>query len=250
MPRKIFSMKPADVCDRIENWIMIKAKLATAKGVVVGMSGGVDSSVTAVLAKRALGENVLGMILPCDSNPEDERKARLIAEKFGIRTQKADLTSAFKEFRKTLPSCSNEKTLGNLKARLRMAALYYFANMSNSLVLGTSNKSEIAIGYFTKYGDSAADLEPIGDLYKTEVVELAKHLGIPYDVIMAAPTAGLWDGQTDEGEIGMKYIELDAILKAAERNKDVEADAAKIAKVSGMIKKSVHKRQMPEVCKI
>ncbi len=243
-------MKPADVCEKIENWLRAKVDEAGASGVVIGMSGGIDSSVTAALAKRALGgRKVLGLILPCDSNPKDAETAKALAKKFGISVQESDLTYAYNDMRKTL-AATDTKALGNIKARLRMAALYYFANVGNYLVLGTSNKSEIATGYFTKHGDAACDLSPIGGLYKTQVFELAKHLEIPKEIIEATPTAGLWEGQTDEQEIGMSYAALDAILRTAERNKDVGADRKKIERVMELVKKSVHKRQLPEVCRI
>ena len=242
-------LTPSQICNKIEMWLVSKMNEAGADGVIVGMSGGVDSSVTSVLAKRALGDKVLGLILPCDSNPADAERARLVAEKFGIRAEKIDLTSAFHELRKILPS-ADAKTLGNLKARLRMCALYCFANKDNYLVLGTSNKSEIAIGYLTKHGDGAADLEPLGDMYKTQVLELAKHLGIPDEVIKAAPTAGLWEGQTDQHEIGMPYIELDSILQAIEKNREVKTDVKKLQRLKEMIRKSSHKRRLPDVCRI
>ncbi len=245
-------MKPSEACGKIEEWISARVREAGADGAVVGLSGGVDSGVVAVLAKRALKENLLGLILPCDSQAKDAEKAEALADKFGIRTRKIDLTLAFKDLRKILPQ-TNDKVLGNLKSRLRMAALYHFANASNYLVLGTSNKSEIAIGYFTKHGDGAADIEPIGDLYKTQVFEIAKHLDIPDEIIRARPSAGLWYGQTDEAEIGMTYLELDTILKAAEAANEYEfkfKNRALVERVRRMVKASVHKRKMPDVCKL
>jgi len=237
------------ISEKIGNWISAKVREANARGVVFGMSGGVDSSVTAVLAERALEGKALGLVMPCESDTKDLANARLVAEKFSIRTQYVDLTPVFQMLKKTLPD-SDEKTLGNLKARLRMTTLYHFANKNNYLVLGTSNKSEIAIGYFTKYGDSGADILPLGDLYKTQVIELAKHLGIHDEIIKAAPTAGLWKGQTDEQEIWMDYPTLDSILEAAEMGRDAEAGRENILRVKELVKGSTHKRQMPEVCKI
>lgn len=245
-------MKPkmSDISNRIEMWLETQLAQSGANGVVIGLSGGVDSSVVAALAKRSLGSaKVLGLILPCDSNSKDAERARIVAKKLGIKTDTVDLAPAFRCFGDTLPE-ADKKTLGNLKSRLRMLTLYYYANRNNLLVLGTSNKSEIAIGYFTKHGDAAADLEPINDLYKTQVFELAKYLEIPEEIITATPTAGLWDGQTDESEIGMSYAELDAILKAVERGRDYEVAKEKIARVAEMIKKSSHKRKLPEVCEI
>ncbi|MCX6818330.1 MAG: NAD+ synthase [Candidatus Aenigmarchaeota archaeon] len=246
-------MKPkmSDISNRIEMWLKAKFVESGASGVVIGLSGGVDSSVVAALAKRALGSaKVLGLLLPCESNAKDAERARIMAKKLGIKTDMVDLTHTFREFGETLPE-ADKKTLGNLKSRLRMLTLYYYANKNNSLVLGTSNKSEIAIGYFTKHGDAAADLKPIGSLYKTQVLDLAKYLEIPEDIINATPAAGLWDGQTDEGEIGMSYAELDNILKSAENGlRPAGADAKKISLVKEMIKKSVHKRKLPEVCEM
>jgi len=242
-------MKPADVCGKIEGWLHAKVEEANASGVVVGMSGGIDSSVAAALARRALGGKALGLVMPCGSNAKDAGRAKLLAKKFDISVQEIDLTSAFDEIKKTL-AATDRKALGNLKARLRMAAMYYFANMNNYLVLGTSNKSEIAIGYFTKHGDAAADLAPLGDLYKTQVIELAKYLDVPAEIINAPPTAGLWEGQTDEQEIGMDYATLDSILMAAEKDLPVKATKEKISRIKAMIKKSAHKRKMPDVCKI
>jgi len=238
-----------ETAGRIEKWIASKVKEAGAKGAVVGMSGGLDSSVTAVLAKRALGKNVLGLVMPCDSCPGDAHRASLVAKKFGIKKENVNLTRAFELLNKTLPE-ADKKTVGNLKARLRMAVLYYFANNHNYLVLGTSNKSELAIGYFTKHGDSAADIEPLGDLYKTRVTELAKFLNLPKSVIEAKPSAGLWEGQTDEKELGMDYGKLDKILEAIDKGKTEVIEREGIEKVKKMIKKSEHKKRMPDVCVI
>ncbi len=239
-----------DVCGKIEQWIKYKVKEAGARGVVVGMSGGVDSSVVAVLANRALGKKAIGLILPCDSCPGDAHRANSVAKKFKIKTKKISLSRVFDSLKGLLPG-ANRKTLGNLKARLRMLALYHFANKYSYLVLGTSNKSELRIGYVTKYGDSAVDLEPIGDLYKTEVIELAKYLGILKSVLKSPPTAGLWKGQTDLGEIGIDYGKLDTILETMDsRLKPERIDPRIMGKVKKMIRKSEHKRRTPEICKL
>jgi len=237
-------MKAHEASEKIARWLAAKVSEADAKGVVIGMSGGIDSSVAVVLAKRALGKNVLGLILPCESNPKDAKLAQLVAKKFGISTKKIDLTTIFRKFRKILPA-ADRKTLGNLKARMRMSVLYYFANKHHYLVLGASNKSELWIGYFTKHGDAAADVMPLGGLYKTQVFELAKHLGIPKEIIKAKPSAGLWKGQSDEKEIGMGYAALDMILWLMENGK--QKKSPRTAKVLGMIKHSKHKRKMPEI---
>ncbi|MEM2715772.1 MAG: NAD(+) synthase, partial [Candidatus Thermoplasmatota archaeon] len=151
----------------------------------------------------------------------------------------------------------DEITLGNIKARLRMIFLYQFANSKNALVCGTSNKTELMIGYFTKYGDGASDILPIGDLYKTQVYQLARYVGIPEEILKKPPTAGLWKGQTDEKELGISYEKLDKILYGLERQKSFE-EISKIAEVSieevkriyGMVKKTEHKRKFPVIPKI
>ncbi|MCS7131014.1 MAG: NAD(+) synthase, partial [Archaeoglobaceae archaeon] len=136
----------------------------------------------------------------------------------------------------------------NLKPRIRMLINYYYANSLNRLVVGTGNKSEISIGYFTKFGDGGVDIQPIGDLYKTEVFEFARFLGVPEKIIRKKPTAGLWVGQTDEGEIGLSYAELDGILKEIERG--VIRDDEKFIKVLKMVENSRHKREMPPIAKV
>jgi NAD+ synthase len=175
---------------------------AGAEGVVLGMSGGVDSSVVAVLAKKGLGDGVLGLILPCHSDPTDVEHAQRVATKFDIKTEYVDLTPIFGCLLKTLPP-GGRLAVGNLKPRLRMATLYYYANSRNYLVMGTGNKCELACGYFTKYGDGGVDILPLGDLLKTQVRKLACELGIPEEIITKPPSAGLWEGQTDEGEMGI-----------------------------------------------
>jgi NAD+ synthase len=237
------------VCEKIENWIGLKVKESGAKGCVVGMSGGVDSSVVAILAKRSLAKGTLGLILTCESDPEDSKKAKLVAEKFWIETREIDLTGVFRSLKNLLPEV-DRKTLGNMKARMRMLVLYYFANKYKYLVLGTSNRSELRIGYVTKYGDSGVDLEPIGDLYKTQVIELAKHLGIPKEIIESPPTAGLWKGQTDREEIGIGYENLDLILEAIDKGEEKKLDPKVLGKVKEMIRRNEHKRRSPEVCEL
>ena len=135
--------------------------------------------------------------------------------------------------------------VANLKARLRMVTLYYLANDRNYLVAGTGNRSEIMIGYFTKYGDGGVDLEPLGELYKWEVRRLARHVGVPREVVERPPTAGLWPGQTDEAEIGLTYEQLDEALAAIERGATDGIEPAVLARVERMIERSAHKRQMP-----
>jgi len=233
---------------RISEWIRQKVKEAGAEGVVVGISGGVDSSVVASLAKKAVGEKVLGVIMPCQSEPLDEKYARLVAEKLKIKAERVVLDSLYDRFSELLPS-GKRLALANLKARLRMATLYYFANNLNYLVVGTGNKSEISVGYFTKYGDGGCDILPLGDLLKTEVRKLARVLGLPEEIINRVPSAGLWGGQTDEEEMGLRYEDLDEIISAIEAGKRSLTPKEVVARVKRLIEASQHKRSPVAVFK-
>jgi len=236
--------------NRIIDWIKKQIKQAKAKGIVLGLSGGKDSSVVACLAKEAVGKDkVLALILPCHSQIQDLEDAELVAQKLGIKTKVVDLTNIYDNLIKILPQAKG-MARANLKPRLRMLVFYYFANKLNYLVCGTGNKSEISIGYFTKHGDGATDILPIGDLLKREVRELAQELGIPKHIITKPPTAGLWPGQTDEGEMGITYPELDDILGRIENKRRQILSKEKVNKVKDMIRRSEHKRQGPRICYI
>ncbi len=235
--------------ERISNWIRERVEEAGAQGMVLGMSGGIDSSVTAVLAKMGLGNGVLGVFMPCHNDPTGEEHARLVAAKFGIETEYVDLTPIFDRLLEALPP-GDRMAEGNLKARLRMTVLYYFANSRNYLVVGTGNKSELAIGYFTKYGDGGADILPLGSLLKKQVRELARELGIPAEIIVKPPSAGLWEGQTDEGEMGISYDELDSILVAIESGDTGECNQEALARVRAMMAASQHKRGAIPICEL
>jgi NAD+ synthase len=231
-------------------WIRKQLKDSGAKGIVMGLSGGVDSSVVAALAKQTVGKKrLLALILPCRSQKQDLKDAKSIAKKLGIETKTLDLSDLYDNLIRILPGAAS-LAKANLKPRLRMLILYYFANKLNYLVCGTGNKSEIKVGYFTKFGDGAADILPIGDLLKKEVRKLAKELGITEQVITKPPTAGLWPGQTDEGEIGITYPELDDILERLENRRRQVLPKKKVDKVREMIKRSEHKRQGPKICYI
>ncbi len=230
---------------------------AGAEGAVLGLSGGLDSSVAAVLCKRALGEGVLGLIVPCHSGPEDLEHALLLSRKFRIRTETIDLTEAYDTILKSLPR-GGRIPLANIKPRLRMLTLYYFANLMKYLVVGTGNKSELKVGYFTRYGDGGVDLLPIGDLYKTQIIKLAWKLGIPKEIIEKSPSAGLWLHQRDEDELGVKYHELDTILhyllELGTEPKDVANKSGlsfkKVKRVLSLMRKNRFKLKMPEVCRL
>ena len=234
-------------CELFEKKIiaLLKTKLKSAKksGIVVGLSGGVDSAVVSVLCRKAVGtKNILCLILPCQSQKTDIEDAKKIAEKFGLNTKTIDLTKIYENLIRILPA-ANKLTQANLKPRLRMLTLYYFANKLNYIVAGTGNKSELSIGYFTKYGDGGVDILPIGDLYKSEVRGLAKYLKVPEEIITKPPTAGLWTGQTDEGEIGMTYDELEYGLK----NKKPAKNKRQAQKLKNLTTAAKHKLALPEI---
>jgi len=227
--------------DNISKWIKKQVEEANKKGIVVGLSGGVDSACVLALGKKALGENVLGLILPCESQAEDVELARETAAKFHTKTKEIYLDDLFK---KVVSICQEPSNLAkaNLKPRLRMTVLYYFANNLNYLVAGTGNKSELAIGYFTKYGDGGVDILPLGGILKTDIRKLARELGVPEKVIKRPPSAGLWEGQTDEGEMGVTYDELDRIIGALEKKETAKIDKKLLARVKKMMENSEHKR--------
>lgn len=233
----------------IQEWIKNYVKSADAKGVVLGLSGGIDSSVTASLSVNALGkENVLGLGLPCHSIPEDLEDAKLIAKSLGITFKILDLTSTYDEMISVFNTKikSNDLSLANLKPRLRMATVYFVGQSKGYLAVGTGNRTELAIGYFTKYGDGGVDFEPIGALYKCEVREVAKVLQIPEKIIIRPPSAGLWKGQTDEGEIGMTYDLLDDILYRLDHRLDLnDLNVEDVEEVLKMMKSAEHKNKMP-----
>jgi NAD+ synthase len=238
----------------IEKWIKNYIYSANAEGVVLGLSGGIDSAVTAALCANALGkENVQALGLPIESIPQDLEDAKLVAVHLGISFLVSDLTSVYKELLKALPSetQSNEMAMANIKPRLRMTTIYYVGQCLGYLVGGTGNRAEIAIGYFTKYGDGAADFEPLASLYKSEVRELAKILRIPEKIIYKNPSAGLWPGQTDEGEIGITYEEIDEILYRIDHFLDLnDLNSENVEKIISMMKAAEHKNKMPPIFKI
>ncbi|MDW8056188.1 MAG: NAD(+) synthase [Elusimicrobiota bacterium] len=206
---------------KLIEWIKQQVKQAKKNGVVFGLSGGVDSSVVAVLCKKAFPKNHLALILPCFSSEKDLEDAYTIVKKFNLNSKLVDLKDVFLKFCEilNLEPQSKELSVINIKPRLRMITLYYFANKLNYLVVGTGNKSELIMGYFTKYGDGGVDILPLGDLTKTQVRSLAEFLEIPKNIIDKPPSAGLWEGQTDECEMGITYKELDKIINYIETKK-------------------------------
>lgn len=225
---------------------------------ILGLSGGLDSSVCAALAARALGaKQVLGIILPYkDSAAEDVKDAQALGAKLGIRTRLIDISPMVDAYFSSYPT-KNKIRIGNKMARERMSILYDHSAREKALILGTSNKTELLLGYGTIHGDMACAINPLGDLYKTQVRALAAHLRLPSRIIKKVPTAGLWPGQTDEGEIGMPYAEIDRILYALvdERMTPAEAVASgfkkeAVRKIEALIIGSEFKRKMPPIAKI
>jgi NAD+ synthase len=214
------------------------------KGIVIGVSGGVDSAVAAAFCCRAVGpERVLGLSLPSSvSNPADTDDASDLCHRLGMDHRVVKIDPMLAGFR-TIPEFQESPyLLGNLMARVRMTVLYYHANRDHRLVCGTSNRSEYMLGYCTKYGDNAADLQPILHLYKTDVYTVAKELGIPDPILKKAPSAGLWEGQSDEQEIGLTYAEIDTSLLALEQQ-EWRAKTPMEERVLALVTKSGHKRQ-------
>ncbi len=236
----------------IQNWIRDYVKNTNADGVIVCVSGGIDSAVILALCVKALGKKkIIALILPCQSQPQDEIDAKLVLDMFEVEYYRFDLTPIYLEFLKVTGKKikGNILSKANIKPRLRMITAYFIGqSLENHLVVGAGNRTEDAIGYFTKYGDGGVDFLPIGGLYKCEVRKLAKKLKIPETIINKIPSAGLWEGQTDEGEIGLTYDELDEIIYRIDHNKDLtDINQDKLLKVQKMMKASEHKiKEIPK----
>ncbi|UCC90526.1 MAG: NAD(+) synthase [Dehalococcoidia bacterium] len=242
-------MEVEQLASKLVLWIREQVLAAECKGVVVGMSGGLDSSVLAVLCHRAFPQNMLGVIMPCCGSKQDEEHAMAVASQFSIPTKLVVLAPVFDALLQALPGDTAQPNVSrlakaNLKVRLRMLTLYYFANRLKYMVAGASNRSELAVGYFTKYGDGGVDILPLGNLVKGQVRELANFLGIPRSIIDKPPSAGLWQGQTDEGELGLSYDELDRYLVTGETSIGLRQ------KIESMITASAHKRLPPPVASL
>jgi len=241
----------AQIQERINqavDWLRLRAREAGAAGLVVGISGGVDSAVVAGLCRRAFPDHCLGVIMPCHSDPADRADARLVAENHGIKVVEIDLgeahTGILRQVETALAGAGStaeaaKMSQGNLKARLRMATLYAIANALNYLVVGTDNAPESYTGYFTKYGDGGVDLLPLSSLTKTEVRLWARAMGLPEKIASRVPTAGLWPGQTDEGEMGITYEVIDRFLLGEQ-----VSEAAR-ATIEALHQRSEHKRHLP-----
>ena len=225
---------------------------------VIGISGGVDSSVAAFLAVEALGKkNVLGVILPYKmSSKESVNDAESVAQTLGIKTETVDISGMVDSYAEE-HQVKDKVRLGNVMARIRMIVLYDISARERALVIGTSNKTELLIGYGTQYGDMACAINPLGDLYKTQIWQLAGSLGVPKNIIAKKPTADLWPGQTDENEIGLTYAELDSLLFRMIDERATHEDllkagfkSEKISKIAALVRKNQFKRRPPLIAKV
>lgn len=228
--------------EKLVAWVKEKAEDAHAKGIIFGLSGGIDSAVMAGIAKKAFGDNCMGVIMPCYSNPLDEEHARIVADALDLKVEKVDLTESFDTLLKAMPFKSENKlAVSNLKPRLRMTTLYYLAQDLGYLVAGPTNLAEYTVGYFTKHGDSAVDLMPLASFVKSEIRDLARALNIPDEIIDKKPSAGLWNEQTDEDEMGFGYDVLDGYIRTNQGPEET------VEKIKGMNIRSEHKRKYPPI---
>ena len=252
----VLEMDFHEIENRIRRFIKEYVESAGAEGIVIGLSGGIDSGTIAALSSLSIGgDRVLGLMLPetetCNSKDIDD--AKFVAEKFGLKTQICDITVVLESFYKAIPIFDQADKLckGNIKARTRMIYLYYYANKLNRIVCGSSDKSETMMGYFTKWGDAAADISPIMDLYKTQVRKLAEHLGFPAELAAKPSTPALWHNQFAETELGIEYETLDLILYGLERFIPTEEIAQQLKVEKTLVDKvkrrwlsAEHKRRM------
>src|SRR3990170_125818 len=242
LPPSVLDLNLPEVEMRIRRFIKEYVENAGADGIVLGLSGGIDSGTIAALSSLAIGgDRVIGLMLPEKEtiNSKDIEDAKFVAEKFGLKTQLCDITTVLESFYKSIPIFDPADRLckGNIKARTRMIYLYYYANKLNRIVCGSSDKSETMMGYFTKWGDIAADISPIMDLYKTQVRKLAEHLGVPKELATKPSTPALWPEQVAETELGIKYETLDLILYGLERFMDQEEIASQLKLDEAIVKK-------------
>jgi NAD+ synthase len=258
----VLELDLSEVEKRIKRFIKEYVENAGAEGIVLGMSGGIDSSTTAAISSLSIGgDRVTGLMLPEKEtyNVRDIDDAKFVAKKFGLKSQVCDITPALEGFYKTIPIFDQADRLckGNIKARTRMIYLYYYANKLNKIVCGSSDKSETMMGYFTKWGDVAADISPLMDLYKTQVRKLAEHMGLPPELATKPSTPALWPNQLAETELGIKYETLDLILYGLERFMTTEEIAQQLSVTKPLAEKVKsrwlaveHKRRLPLVPKV
>lgn len=247
-----------DIHNELVEFLRENFKKAGFSKAVLGLSGGIDSALVAYLLRDALGkENVLAIMMPYkSSNPDSLNHAKLVVEDLKISAKTIEITDMIDAYFKNEKEASSLR-MGNKMARERMSILFDYSSKENALVVGTSNKTEIYLGYSTQFGDSACALNPIGDLYKTNIWDLSRYLKIPNELIEKKPSADLWEGQTDEQEMGLTYKEADQVLyRMLEENKTTEEVLAEgfnkdlVDNIVRRINRSEYKRRMPLIAKI
>jgi NAD+ synthase len=256
--RKPLAINSEKAVKVLANFIRTEVLKNGFEKVVVGLSGGIDSSLSATLATKALGsENVIGVMMPYEtSNPESLADAKMLVKKLGIPHRLVEITPVVKPFFEMNPEMDALRR-GNVMARMRMIVLYDISAAEKALVLGTGNKTEYLLGYSTLWGDSACALNPLGDLYKNQVRTLAAYLGLPENIINKKPSADLWAGQTDEDELGITYEQADTLLEmlidrrmtpqqVVEQGYPIES----VDNIMRMVQQTQYKRQMPLIAKI
>jgi len=251
---EIKNLNYAEIIKSIQIGIIQKCNNYNKNGVIFGLSGGIDSGVIAYLCAKSMKEKTLALIMPDSkiSPKEETEDAIKIVDTLEINYKLIDINSIHKEYYNVLEP--NDLALGNLRARIRKNMLYYYANSKNLLVLGSSDKSEFNIGYFTKFGDGAADLLPIVSLYKTQIRQIAKELGLPNNIITKKSSPNLWPNHIAESEIGATYDEIDCILyciidkklSVDETVSQTKIESETVEKIYQLYKKSEHKRITPE----
>lgn len=259
---KLLEIDAAKTAEKISSFIRQQVEISGLNGAVVSVSGGLDSSVVLALTARALGPSrVRALTMPeRDITPEsDITDVTRLAEALDVTCDTVEITPVLRVIRDAIPLYDplDRISAGNLTARARIVVVYYYANALRSMVMGCGNKTEWLTGYFTKYGDGAADIMPIADLYKNQVRQLARHLGTPEDIIGKTPTAGLWPGQSDEEELGVKYDVLDLILLGRERGMsedevadDLNIDTGLIRRMYRRVATNEHKRRPPLILRL
>ncbi len=248
--KEITNQNYAEIANKIENFLKDQVEQSKTNGVILGLSGGIDSAVITYLCSRAFKEKTLALVMPDTkiSPKEETQDALKIIEELGINYKLLDINLIAYEYSKYLEP--NKLALGNLRARIRTNILYYYANSKNLLVIGSSDKSEFLIGYFTKFGDGASDITPIVSLYKTQVRELARYLGVSDSIIKKKSSPNLWPGHVAEEEIGVKYEEIDLILyclidkklSVKETSQKADIEESTVEKIYQLYKTSEHKR--------
>jgi len=259
---ELLRLNTAETIEKITDFISYEVEKSGLNGAVVSLSGGIDSSVLFALTVKALGpERVTVLTIPeRDITPQrDVTDVMRLAGAYDVTCDTVEITPILEKIKESVSEYDEADKLsaGNLKPRLRMLISYHYANALNRMVIGSSNKTEYLTGYFTKYGDGGCDLLPLADLYKNQIVQVARALGISREIIEKTPSAGLWPGQTDEGEIGASYDTIDLILFGTESGLGEEEIASHlnvgvevVERILGMVKRSAHKRRLPLILRL